>query len=596
MTERMIVTKHFSSVLTILLLAFWGYPQRQPSLTPHHPPSPQHTYAMVAQEDVSARVGVRGARRMELVAENPLPERPFVLTMWVSPERRPEAFLMRPLDVFAPDARLKAVTWRGVSELARPDVRLYCGRSSEQEDHFLFLSMGRDEWWAVLWRGDRTSVVFPSISEKGPIEVMVDQPVQRATVGEAFCHTEVVAGTSTVPGELLENPPVAFSTAASDRLEAEIMVDVDYGLYSRTFGKDMTRITTYVANLYGTVSAIYQRDVNVQLRITHLTIWTRPDPFAGIDAVDQLIRYRQYMSQTRKQITRDVAQLLDDQWPDGGAAYEATLCNSTYGYSVCNLKGNVHFPVQDFVEDVYLVAHELGHNFGSPHTHCYSPPIDRCYGQEPFCYNGPSIPTTGTIMSFCHLTPAGATLNFHPRVIALIRAEAEAAECLERVPAGELAVDDGTFETAFRASGRGSVSYVNRLTPAVYPATLAEVAIFFPGDAGMNVGDSLSIVIGTNPGGSATLDGIAFQTIEASVSSLDQFNVYDVPELSITSGDFVVGFRVRSRRGVKPCAVDQTPPSQGRSYISTDGVHFTLVDEAVPSAAGNFGIRGRLKD
>jgi hypothetical protein len=73
--------------------------------------------------------------------------------------------------------------------------------------------------------------------------------------------------------------------------------------------------------------------------------------------------------------------------------------------------------------DLMAIAHELGHNFGTPHTHCFSPPIDQCYGGEGGCYSGPSVnpgPLGGTIMSYCHLLVGGygnVDLRFHDRCI-----------------------------------------------------------------------------------------------------------------------------------------------------------------------------------
>lgn len=73
-----------------------------------------------------------------------------------------------------------------------------------------------------------------------------------------------------------------------------------------------------------------------------------------------------------------------------------------------------------------MVTHEIGHNFSSPHTHCYSGiggdnnPVDACWSQDSRCWSGTtSLPgvnsltggtsgqNNGTIMSYCHQLSGG---------------------------------------------------------------------------------------------------------------------------------------------------------------------------------------------
>ena len=89
------------------------------------------------------------------------------------------------------------------------------------------------------------------------------------------------------------------------------------------------------------------------------------------------------------------------------------------GYGVVQINGNYPSNLWDLIAS----AHEMGHNFGSPHTHCFSPPIDTCYSGESGCYSGSVVnpgPLGGTIMSYCHLLTGGFSnidLRFHQRCI-----------------------------------------------------------------------------------------------------------------------------------------------------------------------------------
>lgn len=156
-----------------------------------------------------------------------------------------------------------------------------------------------------------------------------------------------------------------------------------------------------------------------------------------------------------------------------------------------------------------------------------------------------------------------------------------------------LAVDDGSFENALGLSGGGTLTALNRLTPTSYPATIDAVGIYFKSIQGVTKGSSVTIVFGTNPTGNPDVNSVIFQSVTSTVQNLDEFNIYQIPKISISSGDFVVGFRITHASGRFPVVIDQTPPSNRRSYLSL-GATYTLVDDISSTFAGNFGIRAIL--
>jgi len=149
------------------------------------------------------------------------------------------------------------------------------------------------------------------------------------------------------------------------------------------------------------------------------------------------------------------------------------------------------------------------------------------------------------------------------------------------------------------ASAKGGVQgyFVNRLTPASYPATLRKVLIQFPASGaplnGLPLGSAIQIVTSSTTGSGPQLPGITLTRTNASVIGFNTFIEYDVPALTLQSGDFLVGFTVLNPQGIYPAAVDVSSPMQ-RSCIGSDGTNFFLYETFSGVRPGNLAIQARV--
>ncbi len=137
-----------------------------------------------------------------------------------------------------------------------------------------------------------------------------------------------------------------------------------------------------------------------------------------------------------------------------------------------------------------------------------------------------------------------------------------------------LAVDDGSAESSFGFDPIVTTPYfVNRLTPTSYPATLSEVVanIILP------VGTPIEILVGNNADGDTNINGTSFQVTNTTVSAQGTYANYGINPITISSGDFVVGFRYTNAPNLFPASFDNDAPSGSRSYFSTDGTAFYLL-------------------
>ncbi|NOT33177.1 MAG: hypothetical protein HOP12_03305 [Candidatus Eisenbacteria bacterium] len=237
--------------------------------------------------------------------------------------------------------------------------------------------------------------------------------------------------------------PGAEALATSSRLQLKIAVDCDFEMFAK-LGGEPTAAARYMLVVLGTISLIYERDVNCNLIFPYLNFWTDSnDPYTASTTQAQLPQFRNYWNANRSGVSRSLAHLVSGRNLGGGIAYLDVLCGS-FGYGVSAIDGNYTYPNNATTWDIEVIAHELGHNFGSPHTHScdwqaggFVPVgalLDTCNTAEGSCNSAsPRVPPDkGTIMSYCHLLSAGISnirLDFHPACKTVMRMAAEDATC-----------------------------------------------------------------------------------------------------------------------------------------------------------------------
>jgi hypothetical protein len=146
-------------------------------------------------------------------------------------------------------------------------------------------------------------------------------------------------------------------------------------------------------------------------------------------------------------------------------------------------------------------------------------------------------------------------------------------------PPVAISVDDGSVDSLTRFGAY----YVNRLTPASYPASVNQVSIFWDDFPPFPPGSAINVIAGAHPSGTANIDGTSFVTTPATVGAQPGFTTYTLSNsVTITSGDFIVGYQVPPDLGA--IAIDNNNP-MSRSYASSDGTTFFNITN------GNFMIR-----
>lgn len=171
-----------------------------------------------------------------------------------------------------------------------------------------------------------------------------------------------------------------------------------YSLFQNKGG--VQEATDYLLGMWNPCATIFDNE-GVTTAVSEIMIWSSTDPYTGNDSA-----FLNEFQNQNPSFNGDLAHLCYLFGPGGGLAYVDVLCNPNFAYAYSNINpGYNNFPSYSWT--VNVVAHEAGHNLGSPHTQSCSWPggaIDGCVSSEGSCADGP-VPSCGTIMSYCHAAP-----------------------------------------------------------------------------------------------------------------------------------------------------------------------------------------------
>lgn len=347
--------------------------------------------------------------------------------------------ILQRLEMLTPDAKIVARTAIGNEEVMLDDIAIsYTGKVTGLENSLVSITFSKENVTGMLITESDNFILgsLKDISGNQTDDYILYKESDMKIKNTFFCGTE-----DNLSSEYIEKMKRIIieninDSSPTDLYVAEIAIEIDFATYN-IFGGSIEAATNYALSLMSASSALYMKEVNVRFVVPYLRVWTTTDPYTGTSSNQLLNQFRAEWNANQQSVQRTLAHFITRRSGNmGGIAWLDVLCSSTaggLGYGFSNTTGLVQ-QLPTYTWDVMVVSHEIGHNFGSNHTHSCSwmgGPIDSCYEVEGGCYSGPAIARVGTIMSYCHLNGSISLVNgFGPQPKTLIRSRAESSGCM----------------------------------------------------------------------------------------------------------------------------------------------------------------------
>ena len=360
------------------------------------------------------------------------------------------ALVLERFEVFTSDAVIIVHAEEGETRLPAPRNAYFKGAVDGEPGSRVLLSVVEDgtvqgivtrSEGLYLIGGEEEGAVQKSLG--GPLSMHEVDPISLKTSSSGFtCGNDQLPPVTDPLAAMGAPEPAAL--AAVEKAEkavsytARVAIETDYEFYQKF--NSVTLATNYAANLLAYASTIYEDEINTALMVPSVSLWTTSsDPWSQGSTTCGLMEFGRYWNKNNTGISRTISHFLSGRPLGGGIAWLGVLCNSgfntsancpglatdaawggAYGFTA-SLSGLFNINNPTIMWDIVAVSHEIGHNFSSPHTHCYngiggeSQAVDGCYNGE--CANGCFCGTqalpgaqgtgSGTIMSYCHLRSGG---------------------------------------------------------------------------------------------------------------------------------------------------------------------------------------------
>lgn len=211
--------------------------------------------------------------------------------------------------------------------------------------------------------------------------------------------------------------------------------------FYRKLGRDLDEVEAWVMNIFNQVALLYLNE-DIMTGVSMICMWHGGDPYTNSAGAQTLLK--EFKDRTTS-IQGDLGILLgyfkDSKDGEGIASSFNGLCNHSVDNKLAVARINTfyeNFPV--YSRSVKIVTHELGHLFGSRHTHACvwngnNTAIDGCAGGvEGNCSLPDNPPSGGTIMSYCDKPKrpgVNFNLGFGEQPGNVIRTNVINASCLE---------------------------------------------------------------------------------------------------------------------------------------------------------------------